>query len=89
MHGLQSQGSCRAKRLNQYLLFRRVTVPLTRETRHDLGDQTVQLLVLGLLDLERVLTDIIQRFVLRDKSGLANRDVRCVQRKDDSHPNSM
>lgn len=50
-----------------------MSVSLTGETRHDFGNQPVQLLVLGLLDLERVLTDIVQRLVLRASPSACSR----------------
>jgi hypothetical protein len=37
---------------------------LTGETRHDFGNESVQMFVFGLLDLENVLTDVVQSFVL-------------------------
>ncbi len=39
-------------------------VLLTGETRHDFGDQRIELSHLGRLDLELVLNDLVERFVL-------------------------
>lgn len=41
-------------------------VSLTGETRHDLSDDSVQMFILGLLDFENVLTNVVKSFVLKD-----------------------